>query len=146
MPKTELRSEVQINAPVPHVYRILSDFERYPEWNPFVTRVRGPLTVGQQLAVELSLPEGSSYDLAVQLTQVRENAEIRWRARYGAAWLLSLDHFFQLSELPGGKTRAVQGQDFSGFLLRFAARSLTLSARGCVYLNQALKKRAEQNQ
>jgi hypothetical protein len=59
--------------------------------------------------------------------------------------LLQAEHFFRLSERPGGEslTRVVQGQNFSGFLLRFAGNALTLAARGSVYLNQALKKRAE---
>lgn len=143
MPRTELRFEVEIAAPVEHVYQVLTDFRSYEEWNPFLTSVSGPLTVGQKLSVEMSLPEGKTYVLKPEITQVTENAELRWRSRYWAAWLLEAEHFFLLSERPGGVTRVVQGQNFSGFLLRFAANALTLSARGSVYLNQALKKRAE---
>ena len=73
------------------------------------------------------------------------NAELRWQGRFLFPALLQTEHFFLLTERPGdgGVTRVVQGQNFSGFLLRFAGNALTLSARGSVYLNQALKKRAE---
>jgi hypothetical protein len=37
----------------------------------------------------------------------------------------------------------MQGLDFSGFFVRFAGRSLTLAARGAVYMNRAIKDRAE---
>jgi hypothetical protein len=145
MPRTELRFEVEINAPVTHVYRVLCDLEHYEEWNPFLTSVRGKLEVGQTLAVEMSLPEGQTYLLKPQVTQVTENAELRWQGRFLLPSLLQTEHFFLLTERPGegGVTRVVQGQNFSGFLLRFAGNALTLSARGSVYLNQALKKRAE---
>ena len=143
MPRTELRSEVEINAPLQHVYGVLTDFGSYPEWNPFLTSVSGKLEVGQRLSLEMSLPEGQTYLLKPQVTQVTENAELRWQGRFVFPALLQAEHFFLLSEREGSVTRVVQGQNFSGFLLRFAGNALTLAARGSVYLNQALKKRAE---
>ncbi|HVY30777.1 MAG TPA: SRPBCC domain-containing protein [Polyangiaceae bacterium] len=142
MAKTELRSEVEIDAPLAHVYAVLTDFESYHEWNPYLPVVRGELVVGSKLAIELSLPEGKTYELTPQVTHVTENSELRWRNQWLLPGLLEAEHFFQLRE-HAGKTRVMQGQDFSGFLLRFAGNSLTLAARGAVYMNQALKKRAE---
>jgi hypothetical protein len=143
MPQTELRAEVEINAPIAHVYRVLTDFERYPEWNPFITSISGNIAAGAALAVEMSLPEGGIYRLKPQITQVSENCELRWRGTFLLPALLRADHFFLLSERGEGLTRFVQGEVFSGFLLRFAGKELTLTARGFVYMNQALKKRAE---
>lgn len=143
MPRTELRTEVEIRAPAAVVYRVLTDFARYPEWNPFLTTLSGKLEPGSRLELELSLPEGSSYTLSAQLQRATENEELRWRSSYLMDALLASEHFFALSERAPGVTRVVQGQDVSGILLRFAGRSLTLAARGAVYANQALKKRAE---
>lgn len=142
MAKTELRSEVEIEAPLSRVYAVLTDFARYHEWNPYLPVVRGELAVGSTLTLELSLPEGKSYELSPEVTRVTENQELRWRSSWLLPALLEAEHFFQLRE-HAGKTRVMQGQDFSGFLLRFAGNSLTLAARGAVYMNQALKKRAE---
>lgn len=143
MPRTELRAEVEINAPVSHVYRVLTDFPRYPEWNPFITAIDGQLAPGEPLSVEMSLPEGKTYLLKPRLTVVTENAELRWHGQLWLPALLDVEHFFQLSERADALTRFVQGENFSGFLLRFAASTLTQAARGFVYMNQALKKRAE---
>jgi hypothetical protein len=143
MPRTELRTEVEINAPIAQVYAVLTDLPSYHEWNPFLTAVSGELSVGKKLSLEMSLPEGKTYLLEPLLTQVTENAELRWRGRFGFPALLEVEHFLLLSERAERVTRVVQGQNFSGFLLRFAGSELTLSARGCVYMNQALKKRAE---
>jgi len=143
MPRTELRSEVEINAPLSHVYGVLSDLGGYQAWNPFLTTVSGKLEVGKKLALEMSLPEGRTYLLEPTVTQVTENAELRWQGQFLFPALLKAEHFFLLSERDGGVTRVVQGQNFSGLLLRFAGNALTLAARGSVYLNQALKKRAE---
>jgi hypothetical protein len=143
MAKTELRCEVEIEAPVDKVYSVLVDLPRYQAWNPFLTSVEGELVVGRKLLVEMSLPEGKTYLLKPELVQVVENSELRWRSRFLSEALLEVEHFFQLSERRPGVTRVLQGQNFSGFLLHFARNALTLSARGAIYLNQALKKRAE---
>ena len=143
MGTTELRTEVEINAPAAHVYRVLTDFERYHEWNPFIPNIAGKLAVGQQLALEVSLPEGKSYLLKPRITQLTENTELRWRGSYLFPFLLQAEHFFLVTERGERLTRFVQGENFSGLLLRFAGNTLTLTARGFVYMNQALKKRAE---
>lgn len=142
MPKTELRSEVEIEAPREHVYGVLTDFACFQEWNPFLTSASGELVVGKKLTVELSLPEGKSYLVEPELTSVEPNRRLAWRVHYLAPSLLEMTHFFELSER-AGRTRLMQGLDFSGFLLRFAGPSLTLAARGAVYMNRAIKKRAE---
>lgn len=143
MPKTELRSEVEILAPPSHVYHVLTDLTHYDEWNPYLTEVRGELAVGSKLTLGLSLPEGSAYELEAAVTQVTPNQALRWVGRFWLSSLLELEQSFALSEPRPGVTRVLQGQDFSGLLLRFAGNGLTQAARGAVYMNQALKKRAE---
>ncbi len=143
MPRTELRAEVEISAPVSHVYRVLTDFPHYAEWNPFITAIVGTLVAGEPLTVEMSLPEGNAYVLKPRVIQVTENTELRWRGHFWRPALLQAEHFFQLSERGEALTRFVQGENFSGFMLRFATTTLTQTARGLVYMNQALKKRAE---
>ncbi|MDF3065614.1 MAG: hypothetical protein K0R38_1215 [Polyangiaceae bacterium] len=143
MPKTELRSEVEIHAPASHVYGVLTDFAHYQEWNPYLTEVSGELLVGQKLRLGLSLPEGSAYELQADVTHITPNEALRWVGRFWSSSLLQLEQSFTLSEPRPGVTRVLQGQDFSGFLLRFAGKGLTQAARGAVYMNQALKKRAE---
>jgi len=143
MGRTELRTEIEIRAPAAHVYRILTDFPRYSEWNPFITSVSGRAAVGEQLEVALSLPEGKDYRFKPRLVSVRANGELRWQGRFLVPGLLDAEHFFQVNEQGPHVSRFVHGEDFSGLLLRFMTQTLTLTARGFVYMNEALKKRAE---
>jgi hypothetical protein len=144
MPKTELRSEVEIQAPAAHVYGVLVDLPRYEQWNPYLTDVKGELVAGRPLQVTLSLPEGSTYELATTLTRVTAGAELRWVGRFWSmGWLLQLEQSLVLTEPRPGVTRVAHVQDFSGVLLRFSGRTLTQAARGAVYMGAALKKRAE---
>jgi hypothetical protein len=143
MQPIDLRSEVEINAPAEQVFRVLTDLKRYHEWNPFIHSISGTLAVGEHLALELSLPEGKTYALKPRVIELSQDRELRWRgAHLFPAWL-EAEHYFLLSARGAELTRFAQGQRLSGFVLRFAGEALNQALRGFAYMNQALKKRAE---
>jgi uncharacterized protein YndB with AHSA1/START domain len=54
----EVRSEIEIAAPAQKVWNILTDLERYPEWNTFTPRM-----TAKKVAV------GEEFDLDCQMTE-----------------------------------------------------------------------------
>jgi hypothetical protein len=139
----EIRTELEIAAPVREVWGILTDFARYQEWNPFITEIASDGVAGHPLRVQLSLPEGRDYRLKPRLVRFEENQELRWRGHLLFPGLFDGEHFFRLEELGPGRTRFIQGENFGGILVRFSGRTITRAARGFVYMNEALKRRAE---
>ena len=139
----EIRTEVEIAAPTSAVWRALTDFGEYQEWNPFITRISGELREGQTLDVHLSLPEGRDHEIQPRLLRCQENEELRWRGHLLFPGLFDGEHFFRLLELAPDRTRFVQGENFTGVLVRFSGRTIERAARGFVYMNQALKRRVE---
>ncbi len=49
----ELRTEIEIDAPVERVWESLVDFTSSPEWNPLIRRIDGTPEVGTRLEVTL---------------------------------------------------------------------------------------------
>lgn len=141
----EIRSELEIAAPASEVWGILTDFPRYQEWNPFITELKSDGIVGNQLRLSLSLPEGRDYHLKPTLLRLEENFELRFRAHLLFPGLFDGEHFLRVQELDATRTRFIQGENFSGVLLRFSGRTLTQVARGFDHMNEALKRRAEAN-
>jgi hypothetical protein len=141
----EIRSELEIAAPAAEVWGILTDFPRYQEWNPFITEIESEGVVGGALRLLLSLPQGRDYRLKATLLRIEEDYELRWRAHLLFPGLFDGEHFLRLIAVDAKRTRFVQGENFSGLLLRFSGRTLTQVARGFDYMNEALKRRAELN-
>ncbi len=54
----ELHSEIEIDAPAERVWRLLTDFASYPEWNPFIRSISGQPTPGERLEVRIEPPGG----------------------------------------------------------------------------------------
>jgi hypothetical protein len=139
----ELRTELEIDAPPERVWEVLADFAAYHEWNPFITGIAGDLRQGAELTVTVSPPESSDATFRPRVLVCEEPRELRWRGQLWVKGLFDGEHYFQCQEAPGGRTRFVHGENFSGLFVRFAGKTLTHVARGFVYMNQALKERVE---
>jgi hypothetical protein len=139
----QLRTEIQIDAPPERVWSVLTDFEHYHEWNPFITSMSGRLEVGSVIDIAMNPPESREYRFNATLLTCEDSRELRWCGKMGAEFLFRGEHFFRLSDTKEGQTRFVHGEDFTGLLVRWLGRQLTHTARGFVFMNQALKRRVE---
>lgn len=139
----QLRTEIEIAAPPERVWQKLVDFPSYGDWNPFIREVSGELAIGSKLSIVLTPGDGSEKRLDATVTQVEPRKELRWRRKLWFKGVFDGEHFWTLTELDGGRTRLVHGEDFSGFMVQYMGPTLTHTARGCVGMNVALKKRVE---
>ena len=140
----ELASNILIDAPRERVWRILLDFDRYPEWNPFVSRITGWPAVGEQLDIRLTPPGGMALSFKPEVVRVEPEREFRWLGKLLIKGMFDGEHIFELEEESPETVRFVQREAFSGLLvplLLLLARKSTL--RGFEAMNQALKQRAE---
>lgn len=140
----EVRTEIEIAAPPAAIWKVLLDFRRYPEWNPFIVRIAGDPKVGSALEMTLSLPDSNrEREVTPRLLRCDAERELRWLDHLWMKGLLDGEHFFRLEPRNDGTTRVVHGEDFHGIFLRFMLKQVTEATRGFVYMNQALKKRVE---
>ncbi len=139
----ELRTEVEIDAPIQRVWDVLTDFSSYQQWNPFIANVEGKLAEGEKLRLTLTLPDGSEHQVRSTVTRVDPARELRWVGQLLVPGLLQGEHFFELEALDAGRTRLKHSENFRGVLVRVLTRTLTQAGRAFVGMNHALKIRAE---
>jgi len=48
---------LQVDAPPEFVWRVLIDFERYSEWNPFIVKVDGEARIGSKIKLHVKLDQ-----------------------------------------------------------------------------------------
>lgn len=136
----QLRTEIDIEAPPDRVWAVLTDFSSYRDWNPFISSVRGKLTEGARLDLELTPPQGRSMTFRSTVVTVDPERELRWKGHYFVKGLFEGEHFFRLEQTECG-TRVVHGENFSGMAVKIMGGVLTQMARGFVFMNQALRRR-----
>ena len=138
----ELRTEIEIDAPIEKVWRALTDFASFPEWNPFIRRIKGTPTIGSRLEVSLGASGTKPMTFRPRVLNVVPNRELRWLGRLGLPRLFDGEHIFELVPLGPNRTRFVQRERFRGLFVPFLATSLDRDARrGFEEMNRALRAR-----
>jgi hypothetical protein len=139
-----IRSAIEIRAPLDVVWRVLTDFDAWPAWNPHVRRVVGRPQVGGHLAIHTRPPGGRTVVMRPLVLDWAPPRELRWRATFISRRLFSGEHGFRLEEAGPGRVRFVQDETFSGLLVPlYAQLRLPATRLGFAQMNEALRARVE---
>ncbi len=140
----ELRTEITIDAPTDVVWDVLTDLDRYDEWNPFVVESAGRVEVGERLVNRLQPPGGKAMTFKPTVTEVEPNQTFEWLGRLGFRGVFDGRHRFELRPTASGGTAFTHSEHFDGVLVRALRSSLdTNTQAGFEAMNDALKVRAE---
>jgi len=140
---TELRHEIEIDAPTAAVWALLADTAAYADWNPFIRRLSGELEAGERLVVDIAPPGGRAMTFKPTVLVVRPERELCWLGRLFLPGLFDGEHRFLLEQLTDGRTRFVQSERFSGILVRPLRKTLDKTLLGFGEMDRALKAELE---
>jgi hypothetical protein len=141
----ELRREIEIEASAERVWRLLTDFARFPKWNPFIRRASGSLEPGQRLEVNIQPSGANGMTFRPTVLKAEPGRELRWIGHLLIPGLFDGEHIFTIEPIAPNRVRFVQREIFTGLLVPLFARGLdTDTQRGFDEMNHALKAQAEQ--
>ena len=135
-------TSIQIAAPAETVWRVLTDFAAYGEWNPFILSVKGPLEVGATLSFAVAAPAGQVVEASAQLLTLSER-ELAWGG--GNHPLLFQGRHSFMIEPRGNHVICSNVERFTGLLVPWYIKPARLKAQRMAFEQQdlALKSRAE---
>lgn len=137
----EITAVTPIDAPAGRVWEVLADTAAYPEWNPFVRALRGPLTEGARIEVELQLPGRKLQTLTPRIVAVEPGRSFTWLGHVGPTGVFDGRHSFTV-EPDGDGARLVHAERLSGLLVP-AFRGMLTGATPAAFtaMNEALRER-----
>jgi len=136
-----ISAAIEIGASPMTVWAIITDLDRYPEWNPLFREASGEIAVGQRITLRSVHPaNGRTMTVKPTIVVAEPGVELRWSA--GLPGIIGGEHSFALTPRNGG-TRLVQSESFRGLLAPFSRRTMANSSTSFRELNEALRKRAE---
>lgn len=113
----EIRTEIEIAAPIAKVWNMLTDFNSWKEWNPIVNQASGTASHGSQLSITMCGKDGKDANKYMPvITNFEQPKSFRWRAKMMAGFLFTNDKVFELQEIASG-TRLIHTEAFSGLLI-----------------------------
>ena len=142
--KKELCTKIEIQASPEKVWRVLTNLDQYPEWNPFIHHAIGTTKVGEK--VDITFRSGSK-EITLHCTVIKAepNRELSWKYHVIVPCLWSGEHSFTIESMENNQTRFVDKEIFNGLLIPLQAKDIdTNSRRDFEAMDKALKARAEQ--
>jgi hypothetical protein len=116
----EFSATTPIAATPMAIWALLTDAERFPEWEPNVTRVDGTIAPGERITVHTSFSDRA---FPVTVTEFVPGERMVWASKMP----LGLFHgarTFTLDALPDGGTRVTTREVFGGLLLPLIGRTI----------------------
>jgi len=141
----EIKSEILINAMPEKVWSILTDFDKYPNWNPFIKSITGNVLVGNKITARLEPPGAKGMTFKPKVLVFETNKELRWIGHLLFPGLFDGEHKFELIYNGNGTTTFKQVEKFRGILVPLFKKMLDVNTfNGFNLMNKKLKELAEQ--
>ena len=140
----EIRTDILIQASKKAIWSALTDFEHFPEWNPFITRIRGTATLGDTVRFHAHV-NGRLFKFAAKVRRCDEGKNLTWGAPDNPllAALFAGEHYFTIEELSPEQCRFIHGERFSGVVAHAMWSQIRLAKQAYLAMNEALKQRVE---
>ncbi len=139
----EVKTEILINASSEKVWEVLTDFENYPSWNPFIKSISGNKDVGQILATEIEPPNRKPMKFTPKVLAFEPNKELRWLGSAAIKGIFDGEHYFKILEQENNIIKFEHGERFSGILVGLMPKLIVDTKLGFEQMNEALKKVCE---
>ncbi len=82
-----ITDRIQINAPVDFVWEVLTDVEKYGEWNPFTSQARTDFKIGSPAHLLVRMWPGK-FRITETVCAFEKPRLIAWSRKFGASWFL----------------------------------------------------------
>lgn len=132
-------AETTIDAPPKTVWSVLTDTQKWPEWDPFCDGIEGSLAMGSRIKAFSKLSPGRAFPVTV--TTLDDNREMVWSGGMPLGLFKGV-RTFTLEERDG-KTHFHLEEVFSGPLSGLIGRSIPDMSEPFRSFCEGLKQRAE---
>jgi len=140
----EVRTEITISATPEKVWAILTNFNDYPNWNPFIKSIKGSLLKGKKITVHLTPPDAKGMTFKPKVLLIEPNKEFRWMGHLLIPGLFDGEHIFELKDNGNGSITFIQREQFGGILVPLLKKMLDNNTKnGFEQMNAKLKELAE---
>ena len=142
--RRSIQTEIEIDASAEQVWKVLTDFQNYPNWNPFIRKISGDLEVNAKLDVEIKPADKEAMGFKPRLLVVKPQQEMRWLGRVLLPRVFDGEHYFIIEEISANRVKLIHGEKFRGGLVPVLWSGMEKSTiEGFKVMNLNLKNQVE---
>lgn len=140
-----LEKSIIINASAEKVWRVLTDFENWENWNSFIIKSEGVAKEGTKLQNTFD-NDGKEMVFKPKILKAETNKELVWIGRLFMPGIFDGTHGFKIEEIGPNQVRFTNYERFSGLFSGMIMKKIyDKTAAGFEQMNRELKAQAEQS-
>lgn len=136
-----IRTEILLDAKQEDAWEILTNFDEYKEWNPFISFIEGKLATGNKLKVVLKQNSSSELKISPTVIEVVEGESFSWIGHLGIPYIFTGTHSFSLQYNGNKELFLIHSEKFQGILVWPLYSIISYTINSFNSMNIALKKR-----
>lgn len=139
----EINYEIEIQASPEKVWQVLTDLDKYAEWNPLLHNAAGKTQVGEKVdvAFRTASKKGS---LRCTVIEARPNQKLCWEYHVVLPGLLKGKHIFTIEPIGEEQVRFIDREIFNGLFVPLIAKDIDTNSKTAMEtMDKALKARVE---
>jgi len=106
----EISTEILIHATPQKIWSILTAFENYPNWNPFITFIEGDISTGNKIIARIAPLGTKAMTFKPKILAFEKDRELRWLGHFLFRGLFDGEHSFKLADNGNGTTTFSQSE------------------------------------
>ena len=139
-----IETHIIVDCTPEKIWDILTNFEKYESWNPFMTKVEGDAKLGAKIKVQIRTMRGKQRIYHPIITKFEINKELRWKGKSFLPGIFDGERIFLIDKTADNKVAFFHKELFSGLGVKLVGNKLDENlGEGFEKMNLALKKRAE---
>jgi hypothetical protein len=142
----ELVTEIEINSTPEKIWKVITDFKNYYQWNPILQKINGEAEIGNQLEIHLQTIGGKNRVYHPKVIKITPHYELRWKGTFLLPQIFSGERIFLIEKLSENKVNFVNKEIFSGIGVKFTTQKMEDDIiESFKTMNEALKKTIEKS-
>ena len=139
-----IETNIIVDSNPDKIWSILTKFEEYELWNPFMTKVIGNAILGSKIEVNIKTISGKRRTYFPIITKCEINRELRWKGKSFLPGIFDGERIFVIEETNDNRVSFLHKEVFKGLGVKLVGNKLDQDLReSFVMMNKALKARAE---
>ena len=139
-----IETNIIVDSKPNKIWAILTKFEEYELWNPFMTKVVGNAILGSKIEVNIKTISGKQRTYFPIITKCEINRELRWKGKSFLPGIFDGERIFVIEKTNDNRVSFLHKEVFKGLGVKLVGDKLDQDLReSFVMMNKALKARAE---
>lgn len=141
----EIQSEILIDASKETVWEILTDFESYENWNPFIIKITGKAEPDATIQFVARM-NGIDLPIVARILSFEKNKRLSWGGPDNRLikQMIGAEHYYIIEEINAKCCRFINGEKMSGLIPGVLWPVIKNLKPAYEAMNQSLKLQAEQ--